>query len=268
MSFSDALLSIFGGKPVDLYRFTHQSDVWTYCPAKTVTYDSEEYTQYPVKRSRHQQSDEMAKDALTITVPYETEISQLYLYGIPETTVGLKIFTQDNDGTSDYTICRWMGRVLGAKHNENRCELTCESIYTKTHGRGNRYRCTRQCQAPLYDPNECGVDKDYYAVAGTVSAITSQTVLTISAASGYDDGEFYGGMLKDANGILRTITAHSGSSITISYRIDDLAVDDAVTIYPGCDRTMTRCANKFDNLAKFKGFPWLPLSDPTSTRIA
>jgi len=33
---------------------------------------------------------------------------------------------------------------------------------------------------------------------------------------------------------------------------------DAFTAYPGCDKTQNTCTAKFNNLANFEGFPYVP----------
>jgi hypothetical protein len=39
------------------------------------------------------------------------------------------------------------------------------------------------------------------------------------------------------------------------------AVGDALTVYPGCDRTQLTCQQKFSNLVHFKGFPFIPVPE-------
>ena len=33
---------------------------------------------------------------------------------------------------------------------------------------------------------------------------------------------------------------------------------DAFTVYAGCDHTQGTCQNRFNNLANFRGFPYVP----------
>jgi uncharacterized phage protein (TIGR02218 family) len=33
---------------------------------------------------------------------------------------------------------------------------------------------------------------------------------------------------------------------------------DAFEIYPGCDKTKATCENKFANLIRFRGYPFIP----------
>jgi len=99
-------------------------------------------------------------------------------------------------------------------------------------------------------------------VAGTVSAVDG-TALTVTGADGEADGYFVGGMI-EFGGIFRFIVAHTGTSITLWREMPNLEATDAVTLYPGCNRTLDHCTNKFSNTINYGGFPWLPNSNPFS----
>lgn len=254
-------LSIFGGKPVELYRFAVGAEVFTYCASSTdVIYNDATYTSAPIKRTSTSQESESARDTLTVSVSIDNAVSQLFLPGSPEHVVGLTIFRMHLGG--DGTVCIWKGRVTLAKWNENRCEFSCESIFTKQKqaGRGPRY--TKQCRVDLYGP-QCGVDKSTVAVNGTVGTIdTSLTIISCAAANAFTDGHFVGGMLQTASGAARTIIRQSGSSLTVLSPIIGLEVGSAITIYPGCDRSLATCNSKFGNIANYRGFAWIPSDNP------
>ena len=39
-------------------------------------------------------------------------------------------------------------------------------------------------------------------------------------------------------------------------------VGQTIVVQAGCDHLPTTCKNKFNNLANFNGFPFVPLEDP------
>ncbi len=254
-------LSIFGGKPVELYRFTVGTEVFTYCSSSTdVIYNDETYTSAPIKRSATSQESESAHDTLTVSVGIDNAVSQLFLLGSPEQVVGLTIFRMHLGGEG--AVCIWKGRVTLAKWNENRCEFSCESIFSKQKqaGRGPRY--TKQCRVDLYGL-QCGVDKSTVAVAGTASAIdASLTIVSSDATAAFAAGYFVGGMLQTASGAARTIIRQSGSALTVSSPIMGLEIGSAITIYPGCDRSLATCNSKFGNIANYRSFAWIPSDNP------
>jgi len=64
----------------------------------------------------------------------------------------------------------------------------------------------------------------------------------------------------------RTITSHVGSVINLNYKMINLADNNTVMVYPGCDGRVETCRDTFDNEANFLGFPFIPEENP-ATRI-
>lgn len=268
MSFSSIINSIFGAKPVDLYEFTHGSTVWRYCGGQeNITYLGNVFAKIAIKRTAHVQENEMAKDAIKVSVPLDTPVSQLYLSGSPEAAVGLTIY-RAHYGDAE-VICAWKGRIVLPVWNEYTCELSCESIYTKSRKQGCRARITRQCRVDLYG-TECGVSKAAYGVSALITGVDStKTIITVaSGTSGISEvGRFAGGEMS-SGAVSRTILSHDGTSIKLMAPVQDLAAGGYITLYPGCDRTLATCTGRFSNLANYRGYAWLPSKDPYLTRIA
>ena len=268
MSFSSIINSIFGAKPVDLYEFTHGSTAWRYCGGQEdITFSGNVFSKFPVKRTSQVQESEMAKDSIKISIPLDSPVSQLYLSGSPESIVGITIY-RAHYGDSE-VICAWKGRIVLPVWNEFTCELSCESIYTKSRKQGCRARVTRQCRVDLYGA-ECGLSKASYGVAALVTDVDStKTVITVSAATSgvSESGRFTGGELSSGTST-RTILKHEGGTIKLMAPILDMSPGGYVSIYPGCDRTLATCTNRYNNRVNYRGCPWLPNKDPYVSRIA
>jgi len=260
MSFSAYELSIFGGRPIELYRFTYGSNVYTYCAKGPVTYNSETYAKSSIMRDRISQDNDLAKDALKVTVSVDNAISQLFIASPPEQVVGLSIFKQ-HAGDAE-TVCIWKGRVVMPTWNGNQCSLSCESVFSRKRRSGRGPRHTKLCRVDHYG-DQCGLNKSTYAVSGTVAAVDSTGMLyTITEASGYASGYFSGGLFEFEYGVYRTITKHDGTGIVLWAPVLSLEVDDTVTLYPGCDRSLGICNGRFSNSANFRGSPHLAGDNP------
>lgn len=61
---------------------------------------------------------------------------------------------------------------------------------------------------------------------------------------------------------MRYISAHLGSTVTLSNQIPELTAGKQVEVYPGCDHTLATCRDKFGNHINFGGFPWIPGRNP------
>jgi len=55
---------------------------------------------------------------------------------------------------------------------------------------------------------------------------------------------------------------HQDDTVIILAPFVDVEAPVAANAFAGCDRTLADCRDKFDNLAKFMGFPWIPGRNP------
>ena len=121
------------------------------------------------------------------------------------------------------------------------------------------------------DDDRCGLDKTFFAVTGTITAVTSQFQFTISAS--FDEPQWFnqssaGGyvqVISGANQYFRLdIDFVSGNTIGLKNTPPyDFEVGDEVMAIPACDGTWTRCAEfaNTDNIGGFfTGGNWMPTS--------
>lgn len=102
----------------------------------------------------------------------------------------------------------------------------------------------------------CGVDKNAYDVAAVVTSIVSNFSFMVSGPS-QPDGWFNQGVAVTASGTALEIANWASSTITTYLPCNRLlAAGTNLTLYPGCDKTLTitGCA-KFGNQANFQGEP-------------
>jgi uncharacterized phage protein (TIGR02218 family) len=120
------------------------------------------------------------------------------------------------------------------------------------------------CQHVLYDSG-CGLVKSAFGTNGTVGSGSTNSVINWSGASAnYNQGTitFSSGANSGISANVKSTVA--GISLTLSYPLFSApAAGDAFTVYWGCDHSQTTCTNKFNNLANFRGFPYIP--PPTYT---
>ncbi|MDE3061355.1 MAG: phage BR0599 family protein [Pseudomonadota bacterium] len=139
------------------------------------------------------------------------------------------------------------------------CKMTVKSMLNKLAVDMPRDIWQPCCLNTLYD-GLCTMNKAANGASGTVGA--SPTLGFIpwsgSAADTYDQGTvtFESG----ANvGVSRTVQTSTTSGLTLSRPLDYLpAAGDSFVVYKGCDKTMATCQNRFNNLANFRGFPFVP----------
>lgn len=267
------------GRPVFLYRMVQGSLVWLFTTAaRVIEFGGEDYKPSSVSSTELKQSSEMAKDGIRLTFPRTDEFASQFLGYSPDLVTTVTVFRLHTSDPDSEAIVYWKGRVASSKAAGARIELECESIFTSLRRPGLRARYQRSCRHALYGRG-CRLDPEAFAVPGTLTAISANAVtVTVPEAATYEDGWFFGGMLRASDGALRLIVGHSGSTITLSRPLARLAQDLALAgygndygnqygspvckLYPGCDHSTATCLGKFDNLDNHGGFPFIPLKNP------
>jgi uncharacterized phage protein (TIGR02218 family) len=115
------------------------------------------------------------------------------------------------------------------------------------------------CLHTLYDSG-CTLVKNAFGTNGTVGSGSTASVINWSGAS----ANFVQGSITFTSGVNAGVTATVGSvaagtSIMLRYPLESTpAAGDGFTVYYGCDHTPGTCQSKFNNLANFRGFPYVP----------
>ena len=248
-------------RPIELYKFTYGAVIVGYTSSDTaVTYSAVTYEPVSIGRGKVESKNELSKAALEVSLPINNLNALMWMNASFDISLSLTLFVQTDAGTNVY----WKGRLASAKPTVDDITLVFESIFTSMRRPGLRARYQRNCRHALYGRG-CLLNKDDFDVAGSVTVVNGN-VLTIAAAGALVSGILVGGMVKSSNNIYRFITDHSGSLVTITRYIPIItnsigAGPVAVTLYPGCDRSLTRCI-QLGNLPNYGGFPFIPIKNP------
>jgi uncharacterized phage protein (TIGR02218 family) len=117
------------------------------------------------------------------------------------------------------------------------------------------------CNHALFDAG-CGLNKATYAVNGTGTAGNTVKPLSASALTQATDYFALGYVVINTGvnaGLVRSVRASVSGVLTFLYPLPQpCATGDTFTAYPGCDKTQATCTAKFNNLTKFRGFPYVP----------
>lgn len=123
------------------------------------------------------------------------------------------------------------------------------------------------CVNTLYQPTTCKALKSVFASGGVAQSGCTRSMI-IFGPGGPPDGYFTLGSIlftSGANaGISRSITEHTSSSGVLRVPRPFPAAPapgDTFTAYPGCDKAMATCRDKFHNLKNFRGWPFVPVPE-------
>ena len=115
------------------------------------------------------------------------------------------------------------------------------------------------CVHVLYDSG-CGVVRGTYSASSTAGAgSTASLINTSAAAAGHAQGSivFTSGANANVRATVKSVAA--GAALNLVYPLPFTpAAGDAFTVTAGCDHTQNGCAARYSNLARFRGFPYVP----------
>lgn len=271
MSYDTNELSVQLGAPVELYDFAQGSVEWHYTSAEVIALEVGDttYTSAAIERSKLESSAEKARNTITLTVARNFAIAELFRVAPPSEVISITIRRVHRGDITDSppdVITAWVGRVLTCEWSGAEAKLKCEPITVSLARTGLRRVYQAACPYALYG-SECGVLKTSFDHATTVASI-SGLVLTVNSVG---TGDYSGGFVEWVNddGITerRFITSDSGTALTLMQPFSGISVSDNVTIYPGCDHTLTTCDATFSNALNYGGQPYFPEKNPFTIAV-
>lgn len=276
------------GSPVELYYFRHGSDpaaFYAYSDVESdVVFAGNTYRKLRVKRGSVVASGSLDKSRLTVSVPPDSEIAELFRIYPPGRVVTLVIRAGHLTDPDDEFPVVWVGRVLQCSRGNSPgpdAELTCESANTSMRRSGLRRNYQLSCPHVLYGvgPGLCNADRAAATVAATLSS-KGQASLTFSAGwnGSRNPQKFVGGLATWTTAALteqRTILRVSGNTLHLTGPTPGLSVGASVSLSLGCNHQIDDCQFLHatagapnpggGNVLNYGGQPFIPLRSPIAT---
>ncbi|MFP5084623.1 DUF2163 domain-containing protein [Acinetobacter pittii] len=119
------------------------------------------------------------------------------------------------------------------------------------------------CLNTLFD-SACGLRSSDFSVNTTIAA--NSTPNRILCELSQPQGWFTQGVvefLEGVNiGIKRTVRLHETGALLLTLPLLEMpAIGEAIRVYPGCDKRLETCTNRFNNRARFRGSPFVPVPE-------
>jgi uncharacterized phage protein (TIGR02218 family) len=273
VTYETAELSVEGGQPFFLYEFNTPDTTYRFTSLSYQhTVNSEVWSPYPVKHSAVKQTNEISKNTVKITMPLGNDLTDLFKGYVPDFIITVNVH-RGHEGETD-TELYWKGRLTTHDLSNDNISFSCDSVFTSLKRYGIRARYTRACRHTLYDRG-CNLEKANFSYTSYLGQVNG---LLVVAPNNEADGFFTGGIIEFEDGSARFISNHSGDILTINYKskyinetnqsvgyglsYGEVYGAKPITIYPGCDKTLTTCDTKFDNKLNNGGFKWIPSTNP------
>lgn len=245
----------------ELYQIVSGSTTYRYTSYNSqLLFQGNTYTPASIKRGGFSHDNEFSSVDVTLTAA----VNPLFLkfvanYPIEPTNV--KIYRAISSDLTDY-VTLFNGYIKNVSISDNQASVTCSARSVYLEKKLPRIIYQAHCNHDIYD-NGCGVSEILYRVPGAVTALSGSTI-TASPWTAYADDYFLGGLVRfgdDAR--LITESVQSTGTLTLQVPFDlRVKVGTLVTAIPGCDGNPETCVNRFNNLTKFLGFPYIPSRNP------
>lgn len=194
-----------------------------------------------------------------------TQLCQAALNGVFDgATVEVRRIVMPSFGSSPFTDpLLFSGRVSTVEPSSSAVRLSIKSDLELLNVPMPKNVYQPQCGRTLYDSG-CGVPRANYV---KTAAVTGGSKTSFSTTLTDPAGWFDMGVVTFTSGpnlgVQRTIKSYSGGTIQVVLPLPFNASGN-ITVVPGCDRTQGTCFTKFNNIAAFRGFPFVP--KPESAR--
>lgn len=174
-----------------------------------------------------------------------------------------RCFMPSYGDTSAGVVNIFTGRVSDVKPSRTEIQLSVTSDLELLNAPMPRNVYSPACSHNLFDSG-CGASKAAFSAATACATGTTNLVINCSlaqAAGHFDAGTITFNSGQNA-GASRTVKSYTPGVFVLSLPLPFVpAVGDAFTAYAGCDKSQATCNSKFNRLASFRGFPFIPVPE-------
>jgi uncharacterized phage protein (TIGR02218 family) len=260
-------------EPVECYHFVRGSDHWRWTSSDSaIEVDGETFQPAPITRSRIQVNEEAKTGSVDITVPANNEVAQLFSGRRFFVPVLLTIYRVQLDDEYLEPDVIFSGEAKNCSFTPRRARIHCVPTREVVNRQLAVLAYQTTCNNALFDAR-CQVPREDFTWTFEVEEIVPPDFaagLGPRYIFGYDaDLEFSGDTLNILiNGVAsfgaqrQMIVGHAGAAIYTLLPLEGVVVGSEVTVSAGCPKTPGACRDRFDNLARFLGFPHIPQRNP------
>lgn len=256
-------------KNIFLYKIFDGVRTYAYTNAdQSISYDNVVYIAVPIKHSEiASDTQEIAKETVKITVSNETELVKdlFQVYDSFITTITIYRLFLNSDKPVEI---EWKGELTKINFAIKDTSLTFGNVIYETQRQGTRQVYQRYCPYALYG-NQCKADKEEHRTVYSVNDFEIINDYQIRYLNGSLDPKKIGGIVRvkdydidtDSYFFIRQISSDL-TIITVNRIIHNLGTE--ISLYDGCNRSMSDCHLLFNNSSNFGGFVLLPMDNPTT----
>ena len=256
----------------EIYKFTLKNGTQLLYTSldDDIVYESNTYSKFRIDRSSIKRVRGLEVDTLTLTIyPSSTEkiVNRNFIYAVMRgdldsaSLLVRRVFYTAWGGSEIGSKILFSGSVASVELERTKVEIQVKSYIELLNVVIPRRIYIPGCQNTLYD-GICRLDINDYEfnsrVEGTGSTTKSINCNLTQETEYFDLGflEFTSG---DNIGEIRTIRSYTVGVVNLIVPLEFVPNSgDRFIIYPGCDKRIETCTNRFDNVSNYRGFPYIP----------
>lgn len=165
--------------------------------------------------------------------------------------------------TSAGALLLFEGRIIEPELDRYMIQLNVASDLDDLSVQMPRNLYQPSCSNTLFD-SACGLNRQNYAAESLIESGSTSARIICNVTQ--PQGWFTQGVvefLEGGNaGIKRTVRLHETGVLLLTLPLlEDPKLGQRIKVYPGCDKRLETCTNRFSNKDKFRGAPFIPVPE-------
>jgi uncharacterized phage protein (TIGR02218 family) len=165
--------------------------------------------------------------------------------------------------TSAGTIKLFEGRLIEPELDRNRVEVSVASDLDDLAVQMPRNLYQPSCNNTLFD-SACALRREDYVVNTVIKS--GSTTARILCSLSQPQGWFTQGVIEFLDGgnagLKRTVRLHESGALLLTLPLLEAPQSGQhIKVYPGCDKRLETCINRFSNKEHFRGAPYVPVPE-------
>lgn len=176
-----------------------------------------------------------------------------------------RIFLNPNDprNTSAGAVLLFEGRLIEPELDRNTISVSVASDLDDLNVQMPRNLYQPSCTNTLFD-SACGLLRQNHVVSTTIE--TGSTASRILCQVNQPQGWFTQGVIEFLDGgnkgLKRTVRLHESGALLLTLPLlEEPQLGQRIKVYPGCDKRLETCDNRFNNRSRFRGAPFIPVPE-------
>lgn len=165
--------------------------------------------------------------------------------------------------TSAGTIKLFEGRLIEPELDRNTISVSVASDLDDLNVQMPRNLYQPSCTNTLFD-SACGLLRQNHVVSTTIES--GSTASRILCQVNQPQGWFTQGVIEFLDGgnkgLKRTVRLHESGALLLTLPLlEKPQTGQRIKVYPGCDKRLETCDNRFNNRSRFRGAPFIPVPE-------